>query len=160
VTETEWQRKERDLSVSLFESILEEDAVEARLLSEMKDEANLKIGCRETSKRLRRCIRIEGFARLAFNEPEAELMMNLKEGIDNRRRDVAVQERLLTLPFRFCHSVHHRCPTGFYRTENRSGNGEGTERRKRNGDGRIGDAQAWGGAAFVVAPINLRHGWE
>jgi hypothetical protein len=32
-TETEWQRHERDLSTTLFESILDEDAVEARLIS-------------------------------------------------------------------------------------------------------------------------------
>jgi hypothetical protein len=31
-SETEWQRQERDLSLSLFESILEEDPLEARLL--------------------------------------------------------------------------------------------------------------------------------
>jgi len=55
------------LSVSPFESILEEDTVEARLLSKMKDEADLEIGCRETCKELTLCIRIEGFPRLAFN---------------------------------------------------------------------------------------------
>jgi hypothetical protein len=124
------------LSISLLESILEEDAVEAGLLSKMKDETDLEIGCRETSKELSLCIRIEGFARLAFNddfviddhvhplvgerftakvdhhrhfsldfvpfcdeeslvragvevlaEAEAERTMNLKEGIDDRRRD-------------------------------------------------------------------------
>src|SRR5262245_21388353 len=50
VTETERRRQERGLAVSLFESIREEDAVNARLPSKMKDEADLEIGCRETSK--------------------------------------------------------------------------------------------------------------
>jgi hypothetical protein len=34
----------------------------------MKDEPDLEIGCRESTKELTLCIRIEGFPRLAFND--------------------------------------------------------------------------------------------
>jgi hypothetical protein len=47
------------LLVPVLEPILEEDAVEARFLSKVKDEADLEVGCREASKELTLCIRVE-----------------------------------------------------------------------------------------------------
>ena len=48
-TETARQRRRRALLVSLLEPILDEDAVEARSLAKMKDEADLEIRRREAS---------------------------------------------------------------------------------------------------------------
>ena len=47
------------LLVPVLEPILEEDAVEARFLSKVKDEADLEVGCREASKELTLRIRVE-----------------------------------------------------------------------------------------------------
>ena len=54
--------------VTVLEPILEEDAVEARFLSKVKDEADLEVGCREASKELTLCIRVERLPRLVLDE--------------------------------------------------------------------------------------------
>ena len=60
-TETARQRQLRALLVSLLELIFEEDAVEARSLAKVKDEADLEIRRREASNELPLCIRVERF---------------------------------------------------------------------------------------------------
>jgi hypothetical protein len=56
------------LLVAVLEPILEEYAVEARFLSKVKDEADLEVGCREASKELTLCIRVERLPRLVLDD--------------------------------------------------------------------------------------------
>ena len=54
--------------VTVLEPILEEYAVEACFLSKVKDEADLEVGCREASKGLTLCIRVERLPRLVLDD--------------------------------------------------------------------------------------------
>jgi hypothetical protein len=130
--------------VSLLEPILEEHALEARLPSKVKDEADFEVGCREGGEELAWGIRVKRFPRLVLDDhlviydhvhslggerftaeihqyryfsgdsmplldeesfqcsgvevlakSEPEFLVDFEERIDDRRRNIAMEQRLL-----------------------------------------------------------------
>ena len=80
------------LLVTVREPILEEYAGEARCLSKVKDEADLEVGCREASKELTLCIRVERLSRLVRVVPTRgrggtrEIRSRVPRGLRRRNR--------------------------------------------------------------------------